>query len=79
MERISFKTKAKDGVIKIPEKYKELSNSKLRVIISQDSTQDTVLKKIKITNPYQNVKDPKRITTLNKISEWQKKVRDEWK
>lgn len=67
MERISFK--AKDGLIKIPEKYKELSNSKLRVIISQDSTQDIVLKKIKITNPYQNVKDPKRLATLNKISE----------
>lgn len=79
MERISFKTKAKDGVIKIPEKYKELSNSKLRVVISQDDNQDTVSEKIKITNPYRDVKDPRRLATLNQISEWQRKTRDEWK
>ena len=79
MDSISFKVKAKDGLIKIPKKYKELSNSSLREIISEDKGLNPLNKKIKITNPYSDLKDPKRLKALNKISEWQRKTRDEWK
>ncbi len=78
MERISFKAKAKNGIINVPEKYKALSNSKLRVIIAEDRNKKVKINKIKITNPYKDITDTKKLRVIREISNWQKKVRDEW-
>ena len=37
MNRIEFKTRSKNGIIKVPLKYKELNSEKLRVIIIRDN------------------------------------------
>lgn len=63
----------------VPDKYKKLPNSNLIVTVTEVENQDSCIKKVKITNPYKDEKDPKKIAILDQISEWQKKIRDEWK
>jgi hypothetical protein len=76
MEQIKFKTKIKNGSIKLPSKYKTLENTEVDVAIT--SKQIETKRKIKIINPYKNITDPKKLSRIKKVSDWVKKERDAW-
>jgi len=76
MEQINFKSKIKNGSIKIPLKYKILENTDVRVSITKDSDMD--FSKIKIINPYKNITDKKKIAGIKKTINLIRKERDEW-
>ncbi|HMQ70224.1 MAG TPA: hypothetical protein PKA90_14610 [Ignavibacteria bacterium] len=76
MEQIKFKTKIKNGSIKLPSKYKELENSEVSVSILTKINGGK--RKIKIINPYEDITDRKKLTRINKVVGWVKKERDGW-
>ncbi len=76
MEQINFKTKIKNGSIKLPSKYKTLENTEVDVAITSKQTETK--RKIKIINPYKNITDPKKLSRIKKVSDWVKKERDAW-
>lgn len=76
MEQIKFKTKIKNGSIKLPSQYKTLENTEVDVAITSKQTETK--RKIKIINPYKNITDPKKLSRIKKVSVWVKKERDTW-
>lgn len=77
MEQIKFKTKIRNGSIKLPSKYKILENKNVRVSITSDS--DIDFSKIKIINPYKYITDKKTLAGIKKTINLIRKERDEWK
>ncbi len=76
MEQVTFKTKIKNGSIKLPSKYKELENSDVRVSITKES--DLSFSKIRIINPYKGITDKKKLAGIKKTIARIRKERDEW-
>jgi len=76
MEQIRFKTKIRNGSIKLPSKYKILENMEVDVAITSEQTETK--RKIKIINPYKNITDTKKLSRIKKVSDWVKKERDAW-
>ena len=76
MEHIKFKTKIKNGSIRLPSKYKTLENTEVNVAITSEQTETK--RKIKIINPYKNITDPKKLLRIKNVSDWVKKERDAW-
>jgi len=76
MEQIRFKTKIRNGLIKLPSKYKILENTEVDVAIT--SEQEGTKRKIKIINPYKNITDTKKLSRIKKVADWVKKERDAW-
>jgi len=50
MSTIEFEVQAKDGIIKIPDKYKELENAFLKIKIQPHRTKSENIKKLMIKN-----------------------------
>ena len=76
MEQIRFKTKIRNGSIKLPSKYKILENMEVDVAITSEQTETK--RKIKIINPYKNITYTKKLSRIKKVSDWVKKERDAW-
>lgn len=76
MEQIRFKTKIRNGSIKLPSKYKALENSEVDVSITSEESDGE--RKIRIINPYKNITDKKKLSRIKKVAEWLKKERDAW-
>ncbi|MEO8210493.1 MAG: hypothetical protein ABI840_08020, partial [bacterium] len=64
MEQIKFKTKIKNGSIKIPSKYKELENTDVSVYITKE--RDLGFSKINLINPYKGITDKKKLAGIKK-------------
>ena len=76
MEQIKFRTKIRNGSIKLPSKYKSLENSEVDVAITSERVEGQ--RKIKIINPYKNITDKKKLSRIKKVAEWVKNERDAW-
>jgi len=76
MEQIKFKTKIRNGSIKIPSKYKSLENSKVDVAITSEQIAGKI--KIKIINPYKSITDKKKLSRVKKVTDWVKNERNAW-
>jgi pyruvate-formate lyase-activating enzyme len=77
MNLIKFKTKIKNGSIKLPAKYKSLENSEVNVAIN--SIESISKRKIKVINPYKVLPDSKKLSEIKKVTDWVKDERNEWK
>lgn len=76
MEQIKFKTKIRNGSIKLPSKYKSLENSEVDVAITSDRKDSE--RKIKIINPYKNITEKKKLSRIKEVTDWVKNERDAW-
>jgi hypothetical protein len=84
MVAYEFEAHAKDGIIKIPEEYREIAEGTLKIIVLKQeqkpgtskerqvklSNMKKLLKQIRDKNIFQSIADPQ---------EWQRTIRDEWK
>lgn len=81
MKNIEFSTNIKNGIIKVPRRYKNLENTKVKVVfepvkskragskLSQTFLIKSALNKILKRDVFSDIKDAVK---------WQKKLRDEW-
>lgn len=83
MLAVEFETHVENGVINIPEQYREVADGDLRIIILKQEKDNRefsgkqkkitgmkkLLEKIQTKNVFQNIADP---------LEWQRDIRDDW-
>lgn len=81
MTAVEFETQAKNGMIRIPEEFRDMVNAKLKVILlkrdkkpkkafsNQGEEIKKILKKVQEKNIFKSIDDP---------VEWQRSIRDEW-
>ncbi|HLP46610.1 MAG TPA: hypothetical protein VK469_11710 [Candidatus Kapabacteria bacterium] len=81
MLAVEFETHVKNGMIQIPEKYREMAEGLLKIIILKQEQKTIVssrnkcphlkklLTQIRRKNIFQAINDP---------VEWQREIRDEW-
>ncbi len=77
MKAIEFKAQAKNGIIKIPEEYKELANAFMRIIILTEE-EIGLEKKEKIKQLLEQIKIKNIFKTIDNPSDWQRNLRNEW-
>jgi hypothetical protein len=82
MLAVEFETHVENGIIKIPEKYRQIAEGDLKIIILKEEEKPKaptkqkvanikrLLKQIKSKNIFQDIENP---------GKWQKAIRDEWK
>jgi hypothetical protein len=83
MQAVEFDTHAKNGIIKIPDEYRNIADGEVRIIIlKQEKKPETsiehhrkmselkkLLKQIRDRNIFQSIDDPVK---------WQRSIRNEW-
>jgi flagellar motor switch protein FliG len=81
MLAVEFETQVENGIIKIPEKYRDVVEGDLKIIILKEEKKSKIpgkqkmanikrlLKQIQEKNIFQNIENP---------AAWQKAIRDEW-
>lgn len=81
MVAVEFETQAQNGMIKIPEEYREMAQGELRVILlkgeekskTADSSQGIEIKKI-----LKQIQGKNIFKSIDNPVEWQRTIRDEW-
>lgn len=78
MNALEFSTKIEKGLIKIPNEYKDLNDSFVRIIILSDSdaTIETPSKKERLKKAFQELQNVKSLSEIANPSDWQKALRD---
>ena len=78
MSIIEFETHVKDGIIKIPDKYKELENTFLKIKIQPHRKKSETNKKLKIKYLLEIIIKKNIFKNIVNPEEWQRNLRDEW-
>jgi len=80
MRALEFETQIHDGVIVLPQPYKQLSVNKSRVIIllAEDNEEPLSPEKEDLRLAVQKLQDVNPFKTINEPVEWQKQLRDNW-
>jgi hypothetical protein len=82
MLAVEFETHVENGIIKIPEKYRQMAEGDLKIIILKKEEKPDVTTKQKVTNIKRLLKQIKSKNIFQDIEnpgKWQKAIRDEWK
>ena len=82
MLAVEFETYVENGIIKIPEKYRQMAEGDLKIIILKEEEKPDVPTKQKVTNIKRLLKQIKEKNIFRDIEnpgKWQKAIRDEWK
>jgi hypothetical protein len=77
MRRIEFETTVKNGIIKIPTKFKNIWDSKIKVIIMKEERLKKT-KREKLLKLLQEAADKEIFSEIKDAVKWQRKQRDEW-
>lgn len=77
MRKIEFETTVKNGIIKIPSKFRNIWNSKIKVIIMKEE-QLKKNKRERLLNLLKEAADRKIFSEIKDAVKWQRKQRDEW-
>ena len=78
MSTIEFEAQVKNGIIKIPDKYKGLENSFLRIKIQPRTMKSENNKKLIIKNLLERIIRKNVFKNITSLEEWQRNLRDEW-
>ncbi len=79
MKSISFQSNIRNGLIKVPGKYKKLENSSVKVsVLSNPKKRKKVVLKDKIKKGFLTLQKMNVFDKINNPAKWQKKLRDEW-
>lgn len=79
MQQLEFKVQAKNGIIQIPSKFKKYENAFLKILIQPAVKENQDMKKQKILQIVNQIKDKQVFKNICNPLEWQKELRDEWK
>jgi hypothetical protein len=81
MQAIEFETQVNNGMIKIPEKYREFAYGKLKIIMLKQSKDSKHPDKNKISDIKGILKEIREKNIFQKIDnpvDWQRTIRNEW-
>ena len=82
MWAVEFETHARNGMIKIPEKYREMADGELKIIILKQREKESGIpgesKNTNIKRLLEQIKAKNIFHTLQDPVEWQRTIRDEW-
>jgi hypothetical protein len=81
MLAVEFETHVENGIIKIPEKYRQMAEGDLKIIILKEEEKSNVPTKQKVANIKRLLKQIKGKNIFQDIEnpgKWQKTIRDEW-
>jgi hypothetical protein len=79
MNALEFSTVIEHGQITLPDEYKSLENTLVRIIILSEKEFLKTNPKEKLKNAFKDLKNIKSFHKIDNAIDWQKKVRDEWK
>jgi hypothetical protein len=79
METIEFQAQAKNGMIKIPQKYNYISNAFLKIRLVLENKQTGNREKIKIKKLLQEIRTKNIFKNIENLGTWQRELRNEWK
>ena len=78
MKKIEFEAIAKNGVIKIPEIYKDLDNSYVKITIRPFNKKDVRHKKSDMKKLLDQIVEKNIFSNITKPEKWQRDLRNEW-
>lgn len=78
MKTIEFETVIRDGIIKLPSKYRNLANKFAKIILLTDEDKEIKGKAKQIRYLIKQITAKKVFTDIENPSKWQKEVRNEW-
>lgn len=79
MNALEFSTVIEHGQITLPDEYKSLENTLVRIIILSEKEFLKTNPKEKLKNAFKDLKNIKSFDKIDNAIDWQKKLRDEWK
>lgn len=78
MKAIEFTTTISEGIIQVPQNMKPYFNSKVRVLILTDESENSISKKEKLSKAIKNMKEINMFSNIENPTQWQKNLRNEW-
>ena len=78
MNALEFSTKIEHGQITLPDEYKTLENTVVRIIILSENGLLKTTSKEQLKNVFVDLKNVKAFTKIEDVVDWQKKLRDDW-
>ena len=78
MNAIEFEAEVKNGIIKIPEKYKELENAFLKIKIQPFNVKPENNRKLKIKLLLEIIIRKNIFKNITSPEDWQRNLRNEW-
>lgn len=78
MSTIEFEVQAKNGIIKIPDQYKELENAFLKIQIQPRSMTSENNRKLMIKHLLEKIIRKNVFKNITSPDQWQRDLRDEW-
>ena len=78
MSTIEFEAQVKDGIIRIPDQYKELENALLKIKIQPRRMKAENNKKLMIKQLLERIIKKNVFKNITSPDEWQRNMRDEW-
>lgn len=78
MNAIQFSTVIEHGQITLPEEYKSLENTLVRVIILSENDLSSTKSKEKLKNAFRELKNVTSFNKIENVIDWQKNIRAEW-
>ncbi len=78
MSTIEFEAQVKNGIIRIPDQYKELENAFLKIKIQPQTMKPGNNKKLIIKNLLERIIRKNIFKNITSPEEWQRNLRDEW-
>lgn len=78
MRIIEFEAQVKNGIIKIPDQYRELENAFLKIKIQPQTMKSENNKKLMIKHLLERIIKKNVFKKITSPDEWQRNLRDEW-
>jgi len=78
MKTLEFSTKIKNGIIKIPERYSNLKDIDVNVILQMEDDKRNSNQTINIISALQEIRKKKIFNKIDDPLNWQREIRNEW-
>lgn len=78
MKTLEFSTKIKNGIIKIPERYCNLKDIDVNVILQMEDDKRNSNQTINIISALQEIRKKKIFNKIDDPLNWQREIRNEW-
>lgn len=81
MWAVEFETYAKNGMIEIPEEYRNMAEGQLKIILlkqDQKTRPSTIERNSNIKNLLKRIQEKNIFQSIDNPAEWQRTIRDEW-
>ncbi len=78
MKTLEFTTKIKNGIIKIPERYSNLKDIDVNVILQMEDDKRNSNQTINIISALQEIRKKKIFNKIDDPLNWQREIRNEW-